>query len=175
MKFEESKILGAFEITPESIPDERGFFARAWCQNDFALQGLNSRLVQCNISFNTLAGTLRGMHYQAAPHAESKLVRCTQGAIYDVVVDMRAESPTFKNWFGAELTAENHRMIYVPEGCAHGFITLKDKTEVFYQMSEFYKPESAHGIRWDDPVFKIIWPAKVQVISERDRNYPDFK
>ena len=175
MKFEESKISGAFEIAPESIPDERGFFARTWCQNEFALHGLNSRLVQCNISFNSRAGTLRGMHYQVAPHAESKLVRCTQGAIYDVVVDMRAESPTFKNWFGAELTAENHLMIYVPEGCAHGFITLKDKTEVFYQMSEFYKPESARGVRWDDPAFKISWPTKVQVISDRDRNYPDFK
>ena len=175
MKFEESKISGAFEIAPESIPDERGFFARTWCQNEFALHGLTSRLVQCNISFNTRAGTLRGMHYQAAPHAESKLVRCTQGAIYDVVVDMRAESSTFKKWFGAELTAENHRMIYIPEGCAHGFITLQDNTEVFYQMSEFYKPESARGVRWDDPAFKINWPAKVQVISERDRNYPDFK
>jgi dTDP-4-dehydrorhamnose 3,5-epimerase len=175
MKFEESKISGAFEIAPESIPDERGFFARTWCQNEFALHRLNSRLVQCNISFNTRVGTLRGMHYQASPHAETKLVRCTQGAIYDVVMDMRAESPTFKKWFGAELTAENHRMIYVPEGCAHGFITLKDKTEVFYQMSEFYKPESARGVRWDDPAFKITWPAKVQVISERDRNYPDFK
>jgi dTDP-4-dehydrorhamnose 3,5-epimerase len=155
--------------------DERGYFARAWCRNEFEEHGLESALVQCNISFNTRKGTLRGMHYQAAPFAETKLVRCTQGAICDVVLDLRSQSPTFKRWVAVTLTAENRSMVYVPKGCAHGFLTLQHETEVFYQMSEVYNAESARGVRWNDPTFGIAWPEKVEVISDRDRNYPDFK
>jgi dTDP-4-dehydrorhamnose 3,5-epimerase len=174
MIFQETKISGVFEVHPERKPDERGFFARTWCQKEFAEHGLDSRLVQCSLSYNTHKGTLRGMHYQAAPFAETKVVRCTQGAIYDVVLDLRPESATFKGWTSVVLTAENRDMIYIPTGCAHGFLTLQDATEVFYQMSEFYNPESARGVRWDDPEFRIVWPEKVSVISERDRTYPDF-
>jgi dTDP-4-dehydrorhamnose 3,5-epimerase len=130
--------------------------------------------VQCSISFNTRKGTLRGLHHQAAPHAEAKLVRCTRGTIYDVVVDLRTDSPTFRQWIGVELTDQKRNMVYIPEGCAHGFLTLADESEVFYQMSEFYAPESASGVRWDDPAFRIDWPGKVEVISERDRTYPDI-
>lgn len=137
-------------------------------------QGLNPKLMQCNISFNPLKGTLRGVHYQADPHGEAKLVRCTSGAIFDVAIDLRPESPTFKNWIGEVLSGENRKMLYIPEGCAHGFLTLRDDTEVFYQMSEFHYPESARGVRWNDPLFAISWPEPVQVISERDRTYADF-
>ena len=131
--------------------------------------------MQCSISFNSRKGTLRGIHYQVPPHAEAKVVRCTRGAIYDVVVDLRPDSPTYRKWSAVVLTAEKRNMVYVPEGCAHGFLTLKDESEVFYQMSEFYNPESARGVRWDDPAFNIMWPEKVAVISERDRTYPDFE
>lgn len=175
MIFEETKLPGAFEISLEPKKDERGFFARAWCQKEFEANQLNPRLVQCNISFNSRKGTLRGMHYQAVPFAEAKLVRCTRGSIYDVVLDLRPESPTFKGWVAVVLTAERRNMVYVPEGCAHGFLTLEDDTEVFYQMSEFYHAESAHGFRWNDPSFMISWPEKVEVISERDRSYPNFE
>jgi dTDP-4-dehydrorhamnose 3,5-epimerase len=175
MKFRETNIPGAFEIGIEPRADERGFFARAWCEKEFKSHGLDSSLVQCNISFNTRKGTLRGMHYQAEPCAENKLIRCTQGAIYDVVVDLRRESPAFKKWIAVFLTAENRDMVYVPKGCGHGFLTLEDRSEVFYQMSSFYDAESARGVRWDDPAFQIAWPEKVEVISDRDRNYPDFK
>jgi len=174
MIFRDTKIRGAVEIHVEPKPDERGFFARTWCQGEFEKSGLNPRLVQCNISFNTRKSTLRGMHYQVALRAEAKLVRCTRGAIYDVVIDLRPGSPTFKKWIAVVLTAEKRNMIYVPEGCAHGFLTLADETEVFYQMSEFYSPESARGVRWNDPAFQIAWPEKAEVISERDRSYPDF-
>ncbi len=174
MQFHETKLAGVYEILPELKHDERGFFARTWCQNEFAQHGLNSRLVQCSLSFNARRGTLRGMHYQAAPNAETKLIRCTQGAIYDVIVDLRSQSSTFKQWIAAVLTAENRKMIYVPEGCAHGFITQADGSEIFYQMSEFFSPETSGGVRWDDPAFGIVWPEKVQVISERDRTYPNF-
>lgn len=175
MNFHDTKLAGVFEIHLDAKPDERGFFARSWCQEEFEEHGLNPKLVQCNVSFNTRKGTLRGMHYQAAPYPEAKLVRCTRGAIYDVVVDLRPNSPTFKQWIGAELTGTERNMLYIPEGCGHGFLTLKDETEVFYQMSEFYHPESARGVRWDDPAFQIVWPAEVQVISERDRTYPNFE
>jgi dTDP-4-dehydrorhamnose 3,5-epimerase len=175
MTFHETAISGAFEIRVSRIPDERGFFARTWCRNEFEEHGLESVLLQCNISYNARKGTLRGMHYQAAPFAESKLVRCTQGAIYDVVLDLRPQSPSFKQWIAVTLTAENRNMVYVPKGCAHGFLTLQDQTEVSYQMSEVYNAESARGVRWDDPAFSIAWPEKVEVISGRDRNYPDFK
>jgi len=170
----ETKLPGVFEIELEPHQDNRGFFARAWCQKEFENYGLNPRFVQCNVSFNIAKGTLRGMHYQAQPWAESKVVRCTKGAIYDAVIDLRPNSPTYKEWFGLFLTDANRHMLYVPEGCGHGFLTLEDETEVFYQMSEFYNPEAARGVRWDDPAFQIAWPEKVVVISERDRTYPDF-
>ena len=175
MTFHETKIRGVFEIRLEYKLDERGFFARSWCKTEFEHHGLNPKLAQCNVSFNTRKGTLRGMHYQAPPYAEIKIVRCTRGAIYDVVIDLRPESQTFKKWISAMLTADNRNMIYVPEGCAHGFLTLEDGSEVFYQMSEAYNADSARGVRWDDPAFQIAWPAKVDVISERDRSYPDIK
>ncbi len=174
MIFTETKLKSAFVIEPERVEDERGFFARTWCQNEFEAHGLNPRLAQCSISFNRQKGTLRGMHYQAAPHAEAKLVRCTMGAVYDVILDLRPYSPSFKQHFALKLTAENCRMIYIPEGFAHGFQTLEDNTEVFYQMSEFYVPESARGVRWDDPTFGIEWPPAERIISPRDRSYPDF-
>lgn len=175
MILHETKLRGAFEIHLDLKPDERGFFARSWCQKEFEAQGLNPRVVQCNVSFNAHKGTLRGMHYQESPHAEAKVVRCTAGAIYDVVVDLRQDSPTYKEWVAVVLTAERRNMVYVPEGCAHGFLTLEDEAEVFYQMSEFYRPESARGVRWNDPAFQIIWPAEVAVISERDQTYPNFE
>ncbi len=164
-----------FRIHPERMTDERGFFARTWCAEEFKEAGLDARLVQCSISFNARKGTLRGMHYQAVPIAETKLVRCTMGAIYDVVLDLRTESPTFRKWIGMTLSAENREMVYIPEGCAHGFLTLEDHSEVFYQMSEFYYPEAARGVRWDDPAFGIEWPGDVTVISERDRTLSDFQ
>lgn len=175
MRFTETKLKGSYIIEPELIQDERGFFARSWCQKEFTEQGLNPNLVQCNTSFNLKKGTLRGMHYQVKPHLEAKLVRCTMGAIYDVIIDIRPESPTFKQWLAVELTAENRKMLYIPEGFAHGFQTLVDNTEVFYQMSEFYHPESARGIRWDDCKFQIIWPeVDRRIISGKDLNYPGF-
>jgi dTDP-4-dehydrorhamnose 3,5-epimerase len=175
MTFHETRIPGVFEIHLEPRTDERGFFARTWCQKEFEAHGLNPRIAQCNVSYNARKGTLRGMHDQLAPYAEAKLVRCTAGAIFDVAIDLRRQSPAFRQWVGVTLTAENRRMLYVPEGCAHGFLTVQDNTEVSYQMSEFYHPEQARGVRWDDPAFQIAWPAKVEVISERDRTYPDFE
>ena len=174
MIFTETKLKGTFIIQPERLKDERGFFARSWCKREFAAHGLNPNLVQCNISFNKKRGTLRGMHHQVTPHEEAKLVRCSIGAIYDVTIDLRPNSPTFKDWFSVELTAENRKMIYIPEGFSQGFMTLEDNTEVFYQMSEFYAPECARGVRWNDPAFDIVWPEDVKVISKRDKEYPDF-
>ncbi len=172
MLFKETEIPGVFLIEPERCVDTRDFFARTWCRHEFAACGLNTNLVQCSVSFNEKQATLRGMHYQVALHEEAKLVRCTRGAIYDVVLDLRTASRTYKKWTAAELTADNHCMVYVPPGCAHGFLTLRDNTEVFYQMSEFYHPESACGIRWDDPDFGIIWPRPASVISKRDSSFP---
>lgn len=175
MKFIETGLKGAYMIETEPISDNRGFFARSWCEQEFRDYGLNPNLVQCNISFNTKKGTLRGMHYQIKPHEEAKLVRCTQGSIYDVIIDIRSESNTFKQWFGVELTAKNHKMLYIPEGFAHGFQTLEDDTEVFYQMSNFYHPECARGIRFDDPSFGIKWILTEDlIISEKDQNYANF-
>lgn len=171
MIFTETALKGAFLIEPELVPDTRGVFARTWCQREFAARGLNERLVQCSTSFNINKGTLRGMHYQVPPFEEVKLVRCTMGAIYDVIIDLRRESPTFKEHFAVVLTPANRKMLYVPEGFAHGFQTLEDSTEVFYQMSQFYAPECARGVRWDDPAFHIKWPIDVPIISERDRRY----
>jgi len=174
MLFTETKLKGAYLIEPQRLEDERGFFARTFCEREFADRGLCSRFVQCNVSFNRKKGTLRGLHYQVAPHAEAKLVRCTMGAICDVILDLRPPSATFKQWVAVELTADNRKMLYVPEGFAHGFQTLADETEVFYQMSEFHDPGCARGVRWDDPVFGIDWALPVTAVSARDRGYRDF-
>ncbi len=174
MIFIETELKGAFVIELKRLEDERGFFARAWDCQEFQARGLNPRLVQANISFNKKKGTLRGMHYQIPPYEEAKLVRCTRGAIYDAIIDLRPHSPSFKQWLGVELTADNHRMLYIPEGCAHGYLTLEDDTEISYQVSEFYAPEFGQGVRWNDPTFGISWPTDVQIILERDQQYPDF-
>jgi dTDP-4-dehydrorhamnose 3,5-epimerase len=174
MIFRELKLPGVFEVKIAPNHDERGFFARSWCRKEFENHGLNPNLVQCNISFNARQGTLRGMHYQADPFGEAKLVRCTAGAIYDVVVDVRPQSPTFKHWIAVVLRSESRDMLYIPQGIAHGFLTLADNTEIFYQMSEYYHPDFSRGVRWNDPAFGIEWPHNITVISERDRTYPDF-
>ena len=173
MIFTETKLKGAYLVELAKLEDERGFFARAWCQHEFAAQGLTSSLVQCNVSFNKKRGTVRGMHYQLPPYAETKLVRCTRGAIYDAIIDLRPGSTTFLQWLGIELTAENYRMLYVPVGFAHGFQTLVDNSEVFYQMSEFYAPDAGRGVRWNDPLFNLRWPRPVSVISDRDQHYAE--
>jgi dTDP-4-dehydrorhamnose 3,5-epimerase len=175
MLFTETRLKGAFIVDIELHGDERGFFARSWCENEFKEHGLNPRVVQCNISFNKKRGTLRGMHYQVSPFAEAKLVRCTKGAICDVIIDLRAESPTFMQWFKVELTEENRRSIFIPTGLAHGFQTMQDNSEVFYQMTEFFHPECARGVRWNDPLFGVNWPIETKIISQRDQEYPDFK
>ena len=171
MVFIETNLKGAFIIEPEFLRDERGFFARTWCQKEFAAHGINPCFVQCNISSNTKKGTLRGLHYQVKPHEEAKLVRCTMGAAYDVILDLRPGSPTFKQWVAVELTAENRRMLFIPAGLAHGFQTLVDNTEIFYQMSEFYHPECARGVRYDDPDFAIRWALPVTIVSNNDMSY----
>ncbi|MCE8427573.1 MAG: dTDP-4-dehydrorhamnose 3,5-epimerase [Candidatus Methanoperedens sp.] len=172
MIFKETKLKGAYIIEPARLEDERGFFARTFCKKEFEAYNLNPKLVQCSISYNRRKGTLRGMHYQVAPMAEAKLVRCTRGAIYDVIVDLRPGSLTYCQWEAVEPNAENRKMIYIPEGFAHGFQTLEDDTEVFYQMSEFYAPDYACGVRWDDPAFGIVFPLKNMIVSEKDKNYP---
>ena len=174
MIFVETKLAGVFIIEPELSKDERGFLTRTWSQSEFAEQGLNPQLVECNLSFNIRKGTLRGMHYQTAPFAQAKLIRCPVGAIYDVAIDLRPGSATFRKWEAVELTAENRRMFYIPEGCAHGFQTLQDSSEVFYQMSQVYTPEFATGVRWNDQAFGIEWPHDERTIIPRDQNYPDF-
>jgi dTDP-4-dehydrorhamnose 3,5-epimerase len=174
MILRETQIDGVRIVEPERHDDERGFFARTWDASEFAAHGLNGRLVQTSISYNRLRGTLRGLHYQAAPHEEAKLVRCTAGAIFDVAVDLRPSSPTVAQWVGVELSAVNRLALYVPEGCAHGFLTLTDDSEVAYQISEFHAPEAARGVRYDDPAFSIDWPDEVVIVNERDRTYPDF-
>jgi dTDP-4-dehydrorhamnose 3,5-epimerase len=172
--FQKTKLPGVFQISIEPKHDERGYFARTWCRNEFGSVGLTSDLAQCSVSFNSRKGTLRGIHYQARPYSETKLVRCTRGAIYDVVVDLRPDLPSFKEWVGFLLTSTNAEMVCVPEGCGHGFLTLENESEVFYQMSEFYHPDAARGVRWNDPTFGIVWPGEVEVISDRDKSYPDF-
>jgi len=174
MKFSKCKLPGVFVIDIEPIKDERGMFARLWCKDEFKQQGLVTELSQCSLSFNHSKGTLRGMHYQSAPHAETKVIRCTRGSIFDVAIDLRPESPSYKQWFGTLLSAENHRMLYVPEGLAHGFVTLEADSEVFYQISVPYVPESGRGVRWNDPCFDINWPIQPVVISNKDANYPNF-
>ena len=165
----------AMLVDIEKHEDERGFFARAWCRREFEAQGLNPDLAQCNISFNPRKGTLRGMHFQIKPHEEAKLVRCTRGSLFDAIVDLRPASPTYKKHLGVILTADSRRALYVPEGFAHGFLTLEDATEVLYLISECYAPESQRGIRWTDPALAIAWPDGPTLISERDRSYPDFE
>ncbi|MDD5177604.1 MAG: dTDP-4-dehydrorhamnose 3,5-epimerase [Sterolibacterium sp.] len=174
MKFVATLLEGAFMVEAEAISDERGFFARSFCTQEFVEHGLDPRLVQCSVSYNERHGTLRGMHYQRAPYAETKLVRCTMGKIYDVMLDLRPQSPSFMRWHGVELSADNRRAVYIPEGVAHGFLTLSDACEVFYQISEFFHPECAAGVRWNDPAFAIAWPEPVRQISARDQGYPDF-
>jgi dTDP-4-dehydrorhamnose 3,5-epimerase len=174
MKFTPTIIPGAYLIEIQPITDERGFFARSFCADEFHQHGLSSNFAQCNVSFTAKRGTIRGMHYQVAPDTEAKLVRCTKGAIYDVILDLRPESPTFKQWVSTELTSDNRQMFYIPPGCAHGFQTLIDDTEVFYQMSGVYSVDAARGVRWNDSAFGIEIPLAVSVISDRDRDYSDF-
>jgi dTDP-4-dehydrorhamnose 3,5-epimerase len=175
MNFVSTPLEKACVIELEAMVDERGFFARSWCAQEFRLHGLNPNVAQCSVSFNARRGTLRGMHYQSEPYPEAKLVRCCSGAIYDVALDLRPTSPSYAKWFAVELTAANRKMLYVPEGFAHGFQTLADDTEVFYQISESYRPECARGVRWDDPRFGIEWPIRDPIISQRDRTFADHK
>ncbi len=175
MTFTETPLRGAFVIEPESLEDARGLFARTWCRREFEARGLETRIAQCSTSLNKKKGTLRGMHYQAPPFAETKIVRCTRGSMFDVIIDLRPDSSTFMRHVGVVLTSENRKMLYVPAGFAHGFQTLEDGTEVFYQISEFYSPDHSRGVRWNDPAFGIRWPEDDRTIVERDRSYPDFR
>lgn len=172
MKFQESPLAGAYTIEMDRLEDERGFFARSYCAEEFAARGLATLMPQSSVSFNPRCGTLRGMHYQAEPHAEDKLVRCTAGAIYDVIVDLRPGSPTLRRWFGVELSADNHRSLFVPKGLAHGYITLCDETEVLYMISVPYVPGFERGVRWNDPAIGISWPIAPSAVSARDAAYP---
>lgn len=174
MIFTETEISGSYLIDVKRIGDDRGFFGRLWCEREMEEMGLVSAIKQSNIGVSPLKGTLRGLHYQTAPHQETKIIRCPRGAIYDVIVDLRPDSPTFKKWFAVELTAENSRMLYVPEGCATGYQTLVDDTEIYYHTSEFYHPESATGVRHDDPAFGIEWPLPIAAISDNDKNWNNF-
>jgi dTDP-4-dehydrorhamnose 3,5-epimerase len=174
--FTPTPLAGAFVLEPEPVPDSRGLFARTWCERELTTRGLETRIAQCSTSFNKRKGTLRGLHYQVPPLAETKLVRCTRGSIHDVIVDLRRESSTFARSFAAVLSADNRKAMYVPVGFAHGFQTLEDDTEVFYQISQFYSPEHSRGVRWDDPVVAIAWPPESdRTISDRDRGYPDLR
>jgi len=172
MIFEETPLRGAYVIEPEKISDHRGFFARVWCKKELQRHGLNSELSQSNIGFSHVKGTLRGLHFQKPPHAESKIVRCTRGSIFDVIVDLRPESPTYKRWFGIELSDENRKMLYVSEGMAQGYMTLQDNTEINYHTTEFFTAEAASGVRFDDPVLGIRWPISATAVSEQDRSWP---
>ena len=174
MLFRPTELRDAYVVEIQRLEDSRGFFGRSFCRREFMEHGLNPVVDQCNVSVNKRSGTLRGMHYQAPPHQEAKLVRCTKGAIFDAIIDLRPESPTFKQHFSVILSEQNLLMLYIPEGFAHGFQTLEDDTEVFYQMSESFHPESSRGVRWDDPAFGINWPPAERIINDRDRNYPDF-
>jgi dTDP-4-dehydrorhamnose 3,5-epimerase len=174
MKFEETKLQGAFLVHIEPKHDDRGFFSRSFCQREFAEHGLNTSIAQANISWNDKAGTLRGMHFQYPPAAETKFIRCTRGALFDVIIDLRPESPTFGEHIGVELSADNHAALYVPERFGHGFMTLEDNTEAFYQVGEFYTPAEEGGIRWNDPTLGISWPRTPDVLSDKDKSWPDF-
>lgn len=174
MIFKSTPLPGAYVVEIEPIEDERGFFARGWCRREFEKNGLNPELLQINFAFSRRKGTLRGLHFQRPPHAEAKLIRCTRGAIYDVIIDLRRGSPTFRRWLGVELTSDNRRMLYVPEGFAQGYQTLVDDTEIYYHTSQFYNPEAASGVRWNDPAFAVDWPLPVTTISTADSSWPDF-
>jgi dTDP-4-dehydrorhamnose 3,5-epimerase len=174
MRYQAAAVPGVWVVEPERHEDERGFFARIFDGEEFAARGLNPALAQASISFNRSRGTLRGMHWQAAPHEEDKLVRCTRGALYDVALDLRRGSPTYLRWHAEELSAANHRMLYIPKGCAHGLLTLADDTEVHYHIAQPWVPASARGARWNDPAFGIAWPEPARVISARDRGWPDY-
>ncbi|MCL5038061.1 MAG: dTDP-4-dehydrorhamnose 3,5-epimerase [Chloroflexi bacterium] len=175
MKFIETALKDAYIVEPEPIGDERGFLARSFCREEFIKHGLNPEVAQCNTSYSKKKGTLRGMHYQAAPHEEAKLVRCIKGSVYDVIIDLRSGSPAYCKWTAVTLAADNFRMLYVPEGFAHGFKTLEDDTVLFYLMSDFYHPESSRGIRWDDPAFNIEWPETGSlIVSDKDKSFPEF-
>jgi len=174
MKLQSAGLQGAWLVDIEPQHDERGFFARTWCRREFAEHQIAAEFVQCSVSFNHRRGTLRGMHFQRPPHAETKLVRCIQGSVYDVIVDLRPDSDTYKRWIGVQLTARNRRALFIPEGFAHGFLTLENNTEVFYQISVFHTPESAGGLRYDDSEIGISWPEPVQVIADKDLAWPDF-
>lgn len=174
MIFHETELKGAYLIDLNRLEDNRGFFARTFCVNEFREHGIEFFVAQENISYNRSKHTLRGMHYQLEPHGEAKLVRCTKGAIYDVIIDLRADSPTYMQWIGVELTDQNYRMLYIPMGFGHGFMTLEDNTEVAYQMSECYVPGAGRGIQWNDPAFGIDWPAEPKIISEKDKDWPVF-
>lgn len=175
MIFKETRLKGAYVIELEQLQDERGFFARSFCQKEFEDHGLNPSIVQCNISYNKKKGTLRGMHYQIAPHEEAKLVSCIRGSIYDVIIDLRPDSDTYSQWFAIELSANNYKMSYAPRGFAHGFQTLEDNTVVLYQMSEFYHPECARGVRWNDSAFGIEWPLLTPIFSDTDVSFKKFE
>lgn len=174
MKFHPTPLKGAYTIEPEKRGDDRGFFARVFCENEFAQAGLKPKIIQVNNSLSAKKGTLRGLHYQLAPKAEVKIVRCVRGALWDAIVDLRPDSPTFAKWFGAELTAENRLMMYVPKGFAHAILTLSDDAEAFYMVDEFYGPEQERGLRWNDPKFNIAWPIEPSEISPKDAKWPDF-
>jgi len=175
MIFKETNLKGAFVIELEKREDERGFFARTWCKKEFEANGLETGLVQANLSLSRKAGTLRGMHYQAAPYEETKLVKCTNGALYDVIIDLRPNSPTYRQWFAVELAENNYKMLYVPKGFAHGFQTLVDNVAVFYLVTQFYSPSAERCVRWNDPQFGINWPdVNIRTISEKDKNWPDY-
>lgn len=174
MIFTETKLKGAFILEIKKLEDERGFFGRSWCANEMESHGLKSDIKQVNTSLSLKKGTIRGMHYQNDPFQETKLVRCTRGSIYDVIIDLRKNSPTYKQWFGVELTQDNYKMLYVPEDFAHGFITLEDNCEVSYLVTQFYTPGAESGIRWDDPTFAIDWPIIPSVVSEKDQNHPNY-
>lgn len=174
MKFTELELKGAFVVEVDKIQDSRGFFGRLWCENEFADHNLNTNIVQSNVSLSKKKGTLRGMHFQRGSHAETKFVRCTRGSVYDVIVDLRPDSPTFKKWCGVELTADNYKMIYVPENFAHGFLTLEDDSEVYYLVTQFYSAQHEAGLRYNDPGIGIEWPNEIAEISEKDNNHPEF-
>lgn len=175
MKFEETKLQGAYIVDLQQLQDERGFFARAYCANEFQSLDMVPEVVQANLSTNQVKGTLRGMHYQLDPYQETKFVRCIRGALYDVIIDLRPESPTYLEWVGVELTADNYRALFVPRDFAHGFVTLEDNTEAFYMVSQFYTPGAESGIRWNDPMFNIEWPIEPAVISEKDASWQDYQ
>ena len=174
MIFTELELKGAFLVEVKKIEDERGFFGRAWCANEFTQHGLNPAFVQLNTSFSHKKGTIRGMHYQVDPYQEVKFIRCTRGRIFDVIIDLRPDSPTFMKWVGNELSADNYRMVYVPENFAHGFVTMEDNSEVYYPVSQFYTPGAERGLRWNDPAFKIKWPVEISVVSDKDQSHKDF-